>query len=267
MAARKLNWPLWAGLLLSVVAFISFPLVFVWWPSTRDFPWANLVLFLIAALLLFKGLLNSFDKDHSHPVRSRVKGVVVSVIGVAVFGLFVMMVFVASRQLPASTKAPQVGQKAPEFTLTDTNNQPVSLSELLKSPINGKAPNGVLLIFYRGYWCPACNSELRGIQQHLAEFEAAGVRPVAISVDSPETTTSLMRQAGYTFLFLADANNDAIKAYDLVHSGAGESGKDIARSAEFLVNPDGVVRWVNLTDSYWVRARPEKLVEVAKTLE
>jgi peroxiredoxin len=54
--------------------------------------------------------------------------------------------------IPASKGAPQVGQRAAEFTLPDTTNKQVSLNELMTAPINGKAPRGVLLIFYRGYW-------------------------------------------------------------------------------------------------------------------
>jgi hypothetical protein len=152
MQVKKLNWPLWAGLLLSLAAFISYPFVFVWTPATRDFPWANLILFGIAAVLLFVGLRRAFAKDLARPTRSRIKGVLVAGFSVLVFGMFMMMAFVAARWMPAATGAPQVGQKAPEFTLPDINNQPVALSELLTSPINGQQPKGVLLIFYRGYW-------------------------------------------------------------------------------------------------------------------
>ena len=54
--------------------------------------------------------------------------------------------------LPASTGAPQVGLKAPDFTLTDSNDQPVTLAQLLTEQVNNKPPAAVLLIFYRGYW-------------------------------------------------------------------------------------------------------------------
>jgi hypothetical protein len=65
---------------------------------------------------------------------------------------FAFSFFVFAKWIPASQGAPQVGQKAPAFTLTDTSNKQVSLSELLSTPINGKAPKGVVLVFYRGYW-------------------------------------------------------------------------------------------------------------------
>jgi peroxiredoxin len=101
----------------------------------------------------------------------------------------------------------------------------------------------------------------------LDKFNEAGIRPVAISVDSPETSRNLAQQAGYTFPILSDPNAEVIKRYDLVHAGAGENGNDIARPAEFLVDRSGTVRWLNLTENYWVRARPEQVLEVANLLK
>lgn len=76
-----------------------------------------------------------------------------------------------------------------------------------------------------------------------------------------------MQKAGYSFPFLSDQNTEAIRRYDLVHKGAGITGNDIARPAEFLIDASGTVRWVNLTENYWVRARPEQVLEVAKLLK
>ena len=74
----------------------------------------------------------------------------------------------------------------------------------------------------------------------------------------------MLKQAGYTFTFLSDPRAEAIRQYDLVHSGAGINGQDVARPAEFLLDSSGTVRWVNLTENYWVRARPEQILEAAK---
>ena len=108
---------------------------------------------------------------------------------------------------------------------------------------------------------------MRSIQDNLAKLEEVGIRPVAISVDTPELSRDLCQKAGYTFPFLSDPKAEVIRRYDLVHAGAGIDGQDIARPAEFLVDPSGTVRWVNLTENYWVRARPEQVLEVAKTLQ
>jgi peroxiredoxin len=100
----------------------------------------------------------------------------------------------------------------------------------------------------------------------LDRLEEVGIRPVAISVDTPEESQNLREQSGYTFTFLSDPKAEVIRRYDLLHAGGGENGRDIARPAEFLVDRSGVVRWVNMTENYFVRARPEQIMEAAKIL-
>ena len=101
----------------------------------------------------------------------------------------------------------------------------------------------------------------------LDKFHQAGIRPVAISVDSPEESRDLCQKAGYTFTFLSDPKAEVIRRFDLIHQGAGINGQDIARPGEFLLDPSGTVRWVNLTENYWIRARPEQILEAAKQLQ
>ena len=147
---RKFNWAIWTGFLLSIFAFLSYPLVFINWASTRDFPWANLVLFAVAALLLFLGIRRAFAPDRRR--LSKIVASAIATLSVLIIAMFIFVAFVASRWLPASAGAPQVAQKAPDFSLADTTNKSVSLTELLAQPINGKPAKGALLIFYRGYW-------------------------------------------------------------------------------------------------------------------
>jgi peroxiredoxin len=92
------------------------------------------------------------------------------------------------------------------------------------------------------------------------------MRPIAISVDTPELSRNLCARNGYTFTFLSDPKAEVIRRYDLVHPRAGIKGQDIARPAEFLLDSSGTVRWVNLTDDIRVRARPEQMIEAAKQL-
>jgi peroxiredoxin len=79
-------------------------------------------------------------------------------------------------------------------------------------------------------------------------------------VDTPAQSAALCQKAGYTFTFLSDEKREVIRQYDLLHAGAGEGGADIARPAEFLLDPTGTVRWVNLTEDYRIRARPEQML-------
>jgi peroxiredoxin len=105
------------------------------------------------------------------------------------------------------------------------------------------------------------------MQNYLEKFNEAGIRPVAISVDSPDVSREMCKKRGLTFTVLSDPKLEAIRRYDLVHAGAGIDGGDIARSAEFLLDSEGTIRWVNLTENYWIRARPEQVLDAAKSLK
>lgn len=103
----------------------------------------------------------------------------------------------------------------------------------------------------------------------------AGIRVVAISVDRPEKTRDMMVQkAGYTFTFLSDPKLEVIRRYDLVHASddpnlpaiSGREDADIARPAEFLLDPSGTIRWRMVTENLSVRARAEQVLEAARAL-
>ncbi len=108
---------------------------------------------------------------------------------------------------------------------------------------------------------------MRSFQRRLSEFDARGVRVVGISVDPPDINQRQSQKLGYTFPLLSDPNAKVIRQYDVLHPGAGPKGADIARPAEFLMDSNGVVRWVNLTESIVVRARPEQVLQAFEQLE
>jgi len=149
---RKANWLPWAGFLLSLVAAFSYPLFFYRFPVTRDVPWVSFLLFGLALVLLLVGLRRAFARPPAY--RGRISAPILTVLSVALLALFSYGVLVGSKNLPASASAPKVGQKAPDFTLPDTSGRQVSLAQLLTEPVGAAArrPQGVLLVFYRGYW-------------------------------------------------------------------------------------------------------------------
>jgi peroxiredoxin len=267
MKTHAFNWPLWAGLALSPVGFLSYPMLFVRWPATRDVPWVNVLLCGAAAVLVLAGARRAFEQGRFRAVRI-VGSLAVAAVTAFILANFVLVAFVYPRDLPSSAGAPQIGQRAPAFSLQDEHGRLVSLSELLSTPIptktggtgDSRAPRGVLLVFYMYSGCRACNSEFRGLQQNLDRFTEMGIRPVAISIDVPSVSLQLSQEAGYTFTFLSDPNLDVIRRYDVAN---GEEG---ARPAEFLLDPAGVVRWRNLTSNYYVRARPTQILDAAKAL-
>jgi mycoredoxin-dependent peroxiredoxin len=108
---------------------------------------------------------------------------------------------------------------------------------------------------------------LRSFQRRLADFDAWGIRIVGISVDPPDINQRQSQKLGYTFPLLSDPNAKVIRRYDVLHPGVGPRGADIARPAEFLLDSNGIVSWVNLTENIAVRARPEQLLDAFNQIE
>ena len=139
---RKWNWPLWVGFIVAVGGLFSYQ-YFIQFPITRDFPWLNLLLFGIGAALLLFGLFRAFGRPQLY--RGKVFGSIFTVIALLLFAFFAYTIFYMLKQVPLSAQAPRVGEKAPEFSLTNQNGKQVALADLI-------APNGAVLIFYRGHW-------------------------------------------------------------------------------------------------------------------
>jgi hypothetical protein len=140
---RKWNWPIWVGFIITVGGLFSYEF-FAQFPVTRDFPWANLLLFAAGGIFLVLGLVRAFGKPQLY--RGKIFGPILAILGVVVFGFFSYLIFYQLRQLPSSTGAPRVGEKAPEFTLPDQNDKAIALADLVSGS------KAVLLIFYRGFW-------------------------------------------------------------------------------------------------------------------
>ena len=96
----------------------------------------------------------------------------------------------------------------------------------------------------------------------MADFRARHAQVVAISVDSNQDSRKLCASRGYTFPFLSDPGAETIRAYGVLHARGGMDGHDIARPAEFLVDPSGTIRWVSLTESIISRTHPETVLRV-----
>ena len=139
---RNWNWPLWIGFFLTLAGFFSYQF-FAQFPVTRDFPWANLLLFAVGAIFLLAGLVRAFVRPQLY--RGKVFGSIFALLCLFIFGFFAYEVFYVLRQVPASLSAPRIGEKAPAFTLPDQNGKPTALMDLI-------SPKGAILIFYRGHW-------------------------------------------------------------------------------------------------------------------
>jgi vacuolar-type H+-ATPase subunit I/STV1 len=143
---RKWNWSIWVGFVVAVTGLFSYEF-FARFPVTRDFPWANFLLFVIGLALLVVGLFRAFGRPQVY--RGKIFGSILAVIAVLCVAFFSYVIFYVLHQVPASAGAARVGQRAPDFFLLDQNGNPVGLGDLLRGP---SGPKAVALIFYRGFW-------------------------------------------------------------------------------------------------------------------
>jgi hypothetical protein len=139
---------LWLGLALLLLAILSNLLYFFKVPAP-PLPWANLTLPLVALLFLLIGLVRAFTQSQIY--RGKIWGSIVTVLAVLLVAASTLF-FVGARKLPRSGGAPQIGQRVPDFTLSDSTGQPTSLAQLFSAAAGAPPPKAVLLVFYRGYW-------------------------------------------------------------------------------------------------------------------
>ena len=152
MAAKHWNWRLWAGFGLSIAALAGY---IVWVNETRAVFWPALLVFVLAAVLLVSGLKRKSREPELY--RGKIAGPVLTTLSVLLFGFFGFVAYQVWRVFPAAKNSPQIGQRAPEFSLVDANGDNLTLAQLLSTPITNSdgaanSTKGVLVIFYRGYW-------------------------------------------------------------------------------------------------------------------
>jgi len=140
---RNWNWMLWLGFAVAVFGAVSYIPIFARFPSTRDVPWANLLLFFAAGSFLAIGLYRAFAQPERY--RGKISGPILGVLSLGLIGLFCFGIY-AARNLPPARTALRVGQRAADFSLAGVDGKMATLSQLRQNK------RAVLLIFYRGYW-------------------------------------------------------------------------------------------------------------------
>ncbi len=153
-----------------------------------------------------------------------------------------------------------VGSKAPDFTLTNQDRQPVKLSEQRGQP--------VVLAFFPAAFSSVCTKELCTFRDWLAQLGAAaggGARIYGISVDTFFTLKAFHEQQHYNFPLLSDFNKQVIRDYGVFNEDM-IGLKGIAKRAVFVIDKDGVVRHREVLDD--ARNEPDyaKVLAAVKTL-
>jgi peroxiredoxin len=101
-----------------------------------------------------------------------------------------------------------IQSKAPDFKAKDQNGNEIRLKDLLKK---GK----VVLIFYRGQWCPFCNRYLKRLEDSLQLVKDKGATVVAVTPELPENVARTIEKTGASFPIIYDEGLKIMKAYDV----------------------------------------------------
>ena len=109
--------------------------------------------------------------------------------------------------------ATKLGDCVADFTLPNALGHSVSLSDRL-------AQGPVVLVFYRGGWCPYCNFQLRAMQSALAEIQALGASLMAISPQPPDASLSTQEKNALSFEVLSDVGSTVIRHWHLAYEMA-----------------------------------------------
>jgi peroxiredoxin len=126
-----------------------------------------------------------------------------------------------------------VGSKAPDFTLTDQDRQPVTLSAQRGKP--------VVLAFFPAAFSSVCTKELCTFRDSLAKLGEAKAQVYGISVDTFFTLKAFQDHEKLTFPLLSDFNKEAIRAYGVFNEDM-IGLKGIAKRGVFVIDKDGIVR-------------------------
>lgn len=135
-----------------------------------------------------------------------------------------------------------VGKKAPDVELVDTDKKIVKLSEYKGKP--------TVLLFYPGAFTNTCTKEMCSFRDSLAKYNQLGVNVLGISVDSPFANMGFKDANNINFPLLSDYSRKAVKEFKLeLHNFSGLEGYLAAQRAVFVLDKDQIVRYMWVGES------------------
>ena len=153
--------------------------------------------------------------------------------------------------------AVDVGSKAPDFTLTNQDRQPVKLSEQKGKP--------VVLAFFPAAFSSVCTKELCTFRDAMARLNSAKAQVYGVSVDTFFSLKAFQDAQGYNFPLLSDFNKQAIKEFGVFNEDM-IGLKGIAKRAVFVIDKDGIVRHKEVLDDARNEPNYDKVFSTLATL-
>lgn len=170
-----------------------------------------------------------------------------------------------------------IGKLAPDFTLSDAYGKKINLQQALKE-------GPVVLVFYRGAWCPFCNLHLHALKQRLPEFKQHNAQLIAITPQTPDKSAEQIKKSELGFTVLSDLDSQVMKNYKLyfelepkliniykrvgldVEEFNGKSRAVLPVPGTFVIDKTGIVRAMQADTDYKKRMEPEDIIQALKKL-
>jgi peroxiredoxin len=165
------------------------------------------------------------------------------------------------------------GMKAPEFVTMDNSGQMIDLNSILKSH------KAVVLIFYRGQWCPYCNRYIQRMQDSLQLLMDKGAYVIAVTPETPSNIGKTIEKTHASFSILQDRNYQIMKDYqvnytvdDAMLSKLNAYGVDLEKNngnkdhvlpvpATYIIDPSGKITFVHFDKDYTHRPSIKALLD------
>lgn len=178
-----------------------------------------------------------------------------------------------SKQLLENTI--KAGDTLPSGTLLDPFLQEYQI---------GNNDQSLIILFYRGGWCPYCNLELKAYQNYLTLFQEYGAQVIAISPELADASLNTQQKHDLQFTVLSDVNNEYAKKLGLVHTltpelaalyqkfninlaaAQGNDNNELPLPATLIITPDQKVSLIEVNEDYKLRMDPAKVVEHLKKM-
>lgn len=166
----------------------------------------------------------------------------------------------------------KIGQKAPKFVAFDQNGNKFKSSDILKE-------KQLIVVFYRGQWCPYCNRHLSELQDHLEDFKKAGAQIIAVSPEKTENIDKTVEKTKADFPVLWDKDNSIMESFGVnfilakdVQKRYKKYGVDLAKAngnpsqtlpvpATFIIGKDGKIKFLQYDPNYKNRSSAKEILE------
>jgi peroxiredoxin len=166
----------------------------------------------------------------------------------------------------------KAGDVAPDFTVADQNGKNIQLKKLLQK-------GEVVLIFYRGQWCPYCNKQLSNLNDSLPFITAKGATVLAVTLETPENIKKTIGKTKAVYSILEDKYMAIMKAYKVnfavdektvekykkygidFDKVNGANGANLPVPATYIIGVDGTIKYAFFNPDYTQRTSVKVLLE------